>query len=591
MAYGGLQGQAPQGVAPINGLPTNDVRELTVRSGNNISAGDVVDVEGGEVFKSFVPTQLTPIPASGVGIVRCVLNNKFFITTAIDISNQQNISIKSYEYSIKNNYIKKVHEVSIQIGENSNWKSDVTGCVRANNTHAILSCGIGRNNSRNKYALIDIKVDESGNITYKKFIDYSNSTNRASGGLVNVSESQILHVTSGYEYGDYKIYGEFLNVTSDSVSYNNPVSVLNQNNTYLKVTNAPWLGYLLLFFTDNSSHNMRLCKIDSNKLTIVGSVVDYEQPLDLNWRVTGTMSENNDGAIIIHYKDNSSSYRIDAYLVDKSTGIKDSIQLSSFTTTGSVNASTILGNNYLLYYNDGNVVLESYESKKLTERDSVPVDSTYAQFLNSIDDKYGIINSNNIGRYFTIYNNKISGYLTNSSKDAIALQSGTSGQPISVGFGGYCPCDDVVEGQTITSSGVMGYGVQDGWLDVRPEYEKSYEFGSYIGNGKYGVDNPNTLTFSFAPSMVHLLFRTAPEAGTNAGKDENITGEGYNKEQKFMVANRLTTDYRQSEGFGFSSYSTYGKKSADGKTFYWYSADMTNQCNATGTEYYYIAFR
>lgn len=500
MAYGGLQGQAPQGVAPINGLPTNDVRELTVRSGNNISAGDVVDVEGGEVFKSFVPTQLTPIPASGVGIIRCVLNDKFFITTAINISNQQNISIESYEYSIKNNYVKKVHEVSIQIGGNSDWKSDVTGCVRANNTHAILSCGIGRNNSRNKYALIDIKVDESGNITYKKFIDYSNSTNRASGGLVNVSESQILHVTSGYEYGDYKIYGEFLNVTSDSVSYNNPVSVLNQNNTYLKVTNAPWLGYLLLFFTDSSSHNMRLCKIDSNKLTVVGSVVSYEQPLDLNWRVTGTMSENNDGVIIIHYHDTSGN-RIDAYLVDKNTGIKDSIQLSSFTITGSVNASTILGNNYLLYYNDGNVVLKSYESKKLTERDSVPVDSTYAQFLNSIDDKYGIINSNNIGRYFTIYNNKISGYLTNSSKDAIALQSASSGQPISVGFGGYCPCDDVVEGQTITSSGVMGYGVQDGWLDVRPSYSKDYVVGSFKGKG--GMRS-NTIDFGFSPSYAIL---------------------------------------------------------------------------------------
>ncbi len=293
--------------------------------------------------------------------------------------------------------------------------------------------------------------------------------------------------------------------------------------------------------------------------------------------------------------------------------------------------------------------LITYKNKRLSYGDIYEISNSKADEVWGFSDDKGnvlcIIKKPYTSQYsvynsvkFQVQNNQIAGLFIDNSKDAIALQSGTSGQPISVGFGGYCPCDGVVEGQTITSSGVMGYGVQDGWLDIRPLYDKPYEVGSYVGNNKSGIDNPNSLTFSFAPSMVCLLFRTsigavrplydkpyevgsyvgnnksgidnpnsltfsfAPSmvcllfrtsigAGTNSIKEEDLTSSGYNKSQKFMVADRLTTDYRQGEGFGYNSYSVYGKKSADGKTFYWYSTNPSDQCNSSDKVYYYIAFR
>ena len=115
------------------------------------------------------------------------------------------------------------------------------------------------------------------------------------------------------------------------------------------------------------------------------------------------------------------------------------------------------------------------------------------------------------------------------------------------------------------------------------------EVGSYVGTGTYGKSNPNSLTFGFAPKIVKLLFRTRTNVGRGDLKYEDLTGEGFSKSQNFMVADRLIAEYAQGEGFGYNHYSSYGKKSPDGKTFYWYSTDAAYQCNSSGYVYYYIA--
>ena len=97
------------------------------------------------------------------------------------------------------------------------------------------------------------------------------------------------------------------------------------------------------------------------------------------------------------------------------------------------------------------------------------------------------------------------------------------------------------------------------------------------------------MTFGFKPKIVELLFRTSTNVGGNYSKYEDLTGNGFNKSQNFMVADRLTTNYVQGEGFGYNAYSSYGKKSLDGKTFYWYSSYDGSQCNDSEYVYYYIA--
>ena len=51
---------------------------------------------------------------------------------------------------------------------------------------------------------------------------------------------------------------------------------------------------------------------------------------------------------------------------------------------------------------------------------------------------------------------------------AIALESGDSGAIVKVGYGGYCPCDAISEGEEMNSDGVCAYSPQDGWLNVVP---------------------------------------------------------------------------------------------------------------------------
>lgn len=129
---------------------------------------------------------------------------------------------------------------------------------------------------------------------------------------------------------------------------------------------------------------------------------------------------------------------------------------------------------------------------------------------------------------------------------------------------------------TITYLGQLGGGAR-------------IEVGSYVGTGTYGSSNPNSLTFGFKPKIVELLFRTSTNVGGGDLKNEDLTGEGFNRSQNFMVADRLTAEYAQGEGFGYSRSSSHGKKSPDGKTFYWYSSNAENQCNSSKYVYYYIA--
>lgn len=117
------------------------------------------------------------------------------------------------------------------------------------------------------------------------------------------------------------------------------------------------------------------------------------------------------------------------------------------------------------------------------------------------------------------------------------------------------------------------------------------EMGSYTGTGTWGSSNPTSLTFSFVPKVVFLLECDGafiPES------------DDY-KKRWAMLGDSLTTEYAQYRGFGYndsissSSGFTHGKKSTDGKTFYWYftigkTGDHSKyQFNTSGVVYRYLA--
>lgn len=111
------------------------------------------------------------------------------------------------------------------------------------------------------------------------------------------------------------------------------------------------------------------------------------------------------------------------------------------------------------------------------------------------------------------------------------------------------------------------------------------EVGSYVGTGTYGASNPCSITCSFVPKVIAIL----------SYGDQLYFGNinSYNASYfVFCDVLSLTTSYVLQKGFcrtGNMGYATawaktYGKKSSDGHTMYWYNTDNANdQFNGSGT--------
>lgn len=104
---------------------------------------------------------------------------------------------------------------------------------------------------------------------------------------------------------------------------------------------------------------------------------------------------------------------------------------------------------------------------------------------------------------------------------------------------------------------------------------------SYVGTGTYGKDNPCSITADFKINTILFL--------GFLGNNGNMAINNY--ATRAMIGDVLTTEYVASRGFSDqnSNYPTYGKKSADGKTFSWYHEyNDSYQCNVSGFKYYYL---
>lgn len=113
--------------------------------------------------------------------------------------------------------------------------------------------------------------------------------------------------------------------------------------------------------------------------------------------------------------------------------------------------------------------------------------------------------------------------------------------------------------------------------------------GSYVGTGTYGKSNPNSLTFDFAPDVVLLTMLKVSGSYTSYNSIFGIGGV------VCIDTSTLSENYIQYQGFFYSksdnSYS-YGKKSSDGKTLYWYNTrGAVNQINSTEYQVYYIGIK
>lgn len=135
------------------------------------------------------------------------------------------------------------------------------------------------------------------------------------------------------------------------------------------------------------------------------------------------------------------------------------------------------------------------------------------------------------------------------------------------------PTDDTSGGYRYTRLGQIGEGMT------------KIETGSYVGTGTYGSSKPNVLTFPFAPK----LFSIYGIGGSSIALLEQNSADARNV--IFPPQSHLTTTYVADKAPCINYRNEgYGKRSADGKTIYWYNnSSAQHQLNSSSTTYYYFA--
>ena len=589
MAYGGLQGQAPQGVAPIKGLPTNDVRELTVRSGNNIGAGDVVDVEGGEVFKSVN--------------VDSKLQNELPLISSSDYNEQVNSFFRLFAvdgqfiatYNNKNS--RYLYQTFNSDGSSS---SKGLGDLFEGSPNKFGYCGkyivyMDEYGSNNKFSTYVGKFNTYNQLSFTRISDqYSFNKIDYTCPIDNNRFIYAYFEAQGFpQVGNYWKIG-VCTVNDNSVEYSSEIGItpskgkLGGNFAFCKVSEnsektTMCVAYKIVEADDDLASEVRFLTVDkSNKIV----VEDKIQPL-----IYGTANEidcvSTKNAIFIRNNARITVFDNMLNILVESQNIPN-IHPSNFTAQQLIKVPS--DDSVLIVAKFDNITkpgarLITYKNKSLSYGNIYEISSSKAEQVWGFSDDKGnvlcIIKKPYTSQYsvynsvkFQVQNNQIAGSFIDNSKDAIALQSASSGQPISVGFGGYCPCDGIVEGQTITSSGVMGYGIQDGWLDVRPSYfgGNRIETQTYTGTGKSGSSNPNKLTFSFVPKLVVVQ-----------GKNESTAGFGLIVYPSEIMVVQDTGSSRTELN--------YVERLDNEKTIRWYSdSNPTHQLNLSGGSYVAIAF-
>ena len=152
-----------------------------------------------------------------------------------------------------------------------------------------------------------------------------------------------------------------------------------------------------------------------------------------------------------------------------------------------------------------------------------------------------------------------------------------------------------LEFQGIATSQAQDAYPADGWVEnvkyvSAPKSQLSSvgkcATGSYVGTGLYGASSPNSLEFTFVPKTVEILAYLSSSAviPTLADKNGRVA---------LMICDRLGEEYSDGTGLFNGSPSDAnmmrGKRSADGKTVYWYTNDAGTQFNQSGYTYYYRA--
>lgn len=544
------------------GLPVNDVRTGTVRDGQSIAAGDVVNVQDGEIYHDVVAqknveNRLNTVVMTGSDLFK--LNESYSILIG-------NSSSNPVAYLIDNTTGKSVYSVSAYLSavlSVSGARLDDTHFVVQALTQTTLFAKIGTVNGTS------ISFGEQTNII---------SAVTGSAPVVALEADRIMSIfTSSSKLG---IGISLVNGTTitQKQTYYLPGNV---NAGHISATRIP----------DDDSGNKRVCICfsdtgDGNKGKAVIATVDSANAVTFGDVVTfsgGTIyatscAADKTGNILVGYIRNQDTASKIAIFVVLNAELNPISNESNNNTGNVVSVQAIVYDddkfacvidNYakLFEFSDGVLGLVTAYSYNANNPDclsaaAIEKSKILIAFANRSNFSYGTTT------ILEISGNQIAGSFLNNSKDAIALESGEGGNTIKLGFGGYCACEGITAGQTIDSEGITAYSPLDGWLEIKDPWARGYVTGEYTGDGTYGADNPTVIDVGFRPECLIIGAESANSA----------TGA------VFVLLNGVNLSYSLPNGGAVNV-------SVNESQILFYANSASGQMNASGSVYRYIAWR
>lgn len=469
------------------GLPVNDVRTGTVRDGQSIAAGDVVNVQNGEIYHDVVAQKnvenviKSGVATTGTALCKLSLQHSVLLIIAGNITAFliDNVTGKSLFNSV-------VYQQS----------SSSVSLARLDDSHFVVAF---ESNSISRWSVYQVT---GGKITSVDSVHSlgDNSTNPVAVTL-STSNLAIAYNSSGklrltvVDYPLTSLSGKELNSV-------NPVNI--------SATRIP----------DDDSGNKRVCICfsdtgDGNKGKAVIATVDSANAVTFGDVVTVINSTAHqipctysDGAIYalsqtrLYVLNEALSVLDDASLYGSGTSGASTSLIGLPTGVVAVNGST----NYNAVFATWNgTTIEHGSPYRFNIGDPSSYLSGTQISNNEILLAYADTGNSNYGTttILEIFGDQIAGSFLDNSKDAIALESGEGGDTIKTGFGGYCVCEGMTAGQMIDSEGVTAYSPLDGWLKIIPWQEQAepeiapYVIGEYTGNGA----SPTVIDVGFMPSV------------------------------------------------------------------------------------------
>lgn len=474
------------------GLPVNDVRTGTVRDGQSIAAGDVVNVQGGEVYRDVVAQKNVEnvFAASAVTATDIISLNENYAVCAFVKSDGTFVGLIEKDAGKARGSVLVTSSVAASIS-----------LARLDDTHFVVTF---ESNSISRWSVYQVTGTTITLADGTRSLG-DNSTNPV---VVTLSTSNfaVTHNSNGR-----------LRLTVGSYPFASTDNELNSvNPAHISATRIP----------DDDSGNKRVCICfsdtgDGNKGKAVIATIDSANAVTFGEVVmfsgvtvyATSCAADKTGNILVGYIKEISSGSKKAVFVIFNTELKAvSNELSNHGGSIDLIQAVVCNENNFLGVIDNQADLIGFSGKELTllkiysynanspdclSAAAIEKSKILIAFANRSNSSYGTTT------ILEIFGNQIAGSFLNNSKDAIALESGEGGDTIKLGFGGYCACEGITAGQMIDSEGVTAYSPLDGWLKIIPWQEQAepeiapYVIGEYTGNGA----SPTVIDVGFMPSV------------------------------------------------------------------------------------------